>query len=360
VKRIPVEVSTGMTQRLKGMARMNVSEKRKPQDGRAEFIHHDREIYLRVSTIPVVFGEKMMVRLIDPIRLFRHVDDLGFAPDELEQYLTLIARPSGIILLAGPTGCGKTTTLYSTLNRLAETGINIITVEDPVESVCEGFNQMIIQPSLGVTFESAIRHIVRQAPDVIMVGEIRDKESVEHTIQAALTGQLVISTLHTDDAPSAVVRLVNMGAEPFFVESTVIAVVAQRLIRRICDNCAKPYRLSQEDIDALHCSETTTGEFLGRKGVGCEKCRGTGYLGQTAIFELMELTDEIRSLIHNNAGVYAIRQAAIQHGMQPLKAQVIAKMKAGLTTCEEILRVTGELKEEVPHKFQSKIFLSPR
>jgi len=276
----------------------------------------------------------------------------------LEQYLTFISRPSGIILIAGPTESGKTTTLYSTLNRLAETGINIITIEDPIESIHEEFNQMVVQPSLGVTFGTAIRHIVRQSPDVIMVGEIRDKESVEYTIQAALTGHLVISTIHTDDAASAIVRLVNTGAQPFLVESTVIAVIAQRLIRKICDNCAKPYQLPQKEIAALQCSEEDAEKFLLQKGAGCEKCRGTGYFGQTAIFEVMEITDEIRDLIHSNAGAHAIKNAAIKHGMRPLKTGVIEKMKAGITTCEEMLRVTGGLREGVSHKFKSKIIVS--
>jgi general secretion pathway protein E len=360
VKRIPIEVYANIIQRVKALAKMNISEKRKPQDGRTQFNFHDREIHLRISTIPVVFGEKMMMRILDPIRLFRPVDDLGFSPEDLDQYLSFISRPSGIILIAGPTGCGKTTTLYSTLNRLSETGINIITIEDPIESVYEGFNQIIVQPALGVTFESAIRHIVRQSPDVIMVGEIRDTESVEQTIQAALTGHLVISTLHTDDAPSAIIRLVNIGAQPFLVESTVIAVIAQRLIRKICTNCAKPYQLSPQEIVALQCSEETKEELPLQKGTGCEKCRGTGYFGQTAIFELMEITDEIRALIHNNAGAYAIRNAAIKQGMRSLKTQAITKMKAGITTCDEVLRVSGGLKEEIPHQFKSRIFLSSR
>jgi general secretion pathway protein E len=337
---------------------MNISERRKPQDGRMQFTFHDRSIHLRVSTIPVTFGEKVMLRIFDPTLLFRHVDDLGFSPEDLERYLTFISRPAGIVLIAGPTGSGKTTTLYSTLHRLAETGLNIITIEDPIESVHEEFNQMAVQPSLGVTFGTAIRHIVRQSPDVIMVGEMRDKESVDHTIQAALTGHLVLSTLHTDDAASAIIRLVNIGAEPFLVESSVIAVIAQRLIRKICDNCARPYQLTQQELVMLQCSAEEIGKFPLQKGTGCEKCRGTGYFGQTAIFESMEITDDIRSLIHNNAGAHAIKNTAIQHGMRPLRTQAIEKMKTGFTTCEEVLQVTGGLKSGTPHTFQSKAILS--
>jgi general secretion pathway protein E len=358
VKRIPLAIYTSMLQRLKALTGMNISERRRPQDGRTQFTFHDREIHLRVSTMPVAFGEKVVLSIFDPIMLFRHVDDLGFSPEELEQYLTFVSHPSGIVLITGPTGSGKTTTLYSTLNRLSEKGVNITTIEDPIESVHEEFNQIAVQSSLGVSFEVAIRHIVRQSPDVIMVGEMRDKESVGHTLQAALTGHLVLSTLHTNDAPSAIVRLINMGAEPFLVESTVIGVIAQRLIRKICDNCTQPYQLPQQEIAMLQFSKEEVKKFSLHKGAGCEKCRGTGYFGQTALFEVMEITDEIRELIHNNAGAYAIERAAIKQGMHTLRVQAIEKMKAGITTCEEVLRVTGGLKAGTPHKFRSKVILS--
>jgi general secretion pathway protein E len=271
--------------------------------------------------------------------------------------MTFISRFGGIILITGPAGSGKTTTIYSTLEQLSERGINIITIENLIESVHEGFEQITIQPKKGMTFETVMQHIIRQSPGVIMVGEMQDENSVEQTVRAALAGHLVFSALHTHDTTSAIVQLINMGIQPFLVGSTIIAVVAQRLVRKICDSCARPARLSAQEIDDLHISKEESEKLSLRKGTGCITCRGTGYFGQTAIFEVMEITDEIRALIHSNAGAHAIKNAAIKQGMHTLRARAIEKMKAGITTCEEVFRVTGGLKGDVPHKFKSKILL---
>ncbi len=357
VKHIPLEVHENIILRLKALAGMDISERHKPQDGQTHFEFHDREIYLRISTMPVASGEKVVLRILDPIMLFRRVDELGFSPEELQQYMGFISHSSGIILVTGPAGSGKTTTIYSTLNQLCERGINITTIEKPIESVHEGFNQIAVQPHIGMSFETAIRHIVRQSPGVIMVGEMRNKGSVEQTVRAALAGHLVFGVLHTHDAPSAIVQLVDIGAQSFLLESTVIAVIAQRLVRKICDNCAGPTRLSSEERAELHISKEEAEKLSLRKGTGCITCRGTGYFGQTAVFEIMEVTDKLRVLIHNNTGAYALKNAAIEQGMRPLRTRAIEKMKAGITTSEEVLRVTGGLKGGIPHKFKSKILL---
>jgi general secretion pathway protein E len=244
------------------------------------------------------------------------------------------------------------------LDQLSEKGINITTIETLIESVHERFDQIAVHSDMGMTFETVMRHIIRQSPGVIMVGEMRDKDSVEQTVRAALAGHLVLSTLHTHDTTSAIVQLINMGIQPFLVGSTVIAIIAQRLVRKICDSCARPARISAQEIDELHISKEEAEKLALRKGTGCMTCRGTGYFGQTAIFEIMEVTDELRTLIHNDAGAYAIRNAALKQGMHSLRARAIEKMKAGITTCEEVFRVTGGLKGGIPHKFKSKILLN--
>jgi general secretion pathway protein E len=357
VKSIPLELHTNILLRLKALAGIDISERHKPQDGQTHFEFRDRDIHLRISTMPVAFGEKVVLRILDPLVLFRHIDDLGFSPEELKQYMTFISRFGGIILITGPAASGKTTTLYSTLNQLVERGINITTVEDPIESIHEGFDQISVLPHMGMTFETAIQHIVRQSPGVLMVGEMRDEKAVEQTVQAALAGHLVLSTLHTHDTASAIVQLVDMGIQPFLVGSTVIAVIAQRLVRKVCDSCARSTRLSSQEIDELHLSKEEAEKLSLRKGTGCITCRGTGYFGQIGIFEIMEITDEVRSFINNNAGAYAIKNAAAKQGMRPLRRKAIETMKAGITTCEEVLRITGGLKGRIAHKFKSKILL---
>ncbi len=356
VKRIPQEIHNSMLVRFKALGGMNISEKRKAQDGRTHFSFHGRDMTLRISTMPMTFGEKVMIRLLDPILLLRHVETLGFSEEQFAQYQALVSRSNGILLLAGPTGSGKTTTLYSTLDSLAERGINITTLEDPVELPYDRFNQIALQPSAGFTFEQAVKHLVRQSPDVIMIGEIRDKQTAENAIQAALLGHLVFSTLHTYDAASALVRLIKMGAEPFLVESAVIAVVAQQLLRRVCHHCAQPYHPAAHEIEMLQLSEAQIG--LLQKGKGCMKCRGTGYLGQTGVFEILEMTDELRTFIHSSTGVAAMREAAMRHGVKLLRDQALAKMLEGQTTVEEVLRMTAGIATPHSAQFKTKITLS--
>ena len=358
VKRIPLEIQSGMTQRFKALGGMNISEKRKAQDGRTHFNFHGRDMTLRISTMPMTFGEKVMIRVLDPILLLRHVETLGFSEEQAAQYQALLAHSNGILLIAGPTGSGKTTTLYSTLDLLAERGINITTLEDPVELPYDRFNQVALQPSVGFTFEQAVRHLVRQSPDVIMIGEIRDKQTAENAIQAALLGHLVISTIHTHDAASALVRLVRMGIEPFLVESTVIAVVAQQLVRRICRHCVQPCRLSEQEAAALNLRSAERDALNLQCGKGCIKCRGTGYLGQTGVFEVLEITDELRELIHRSESISAIQHAAARSGVKALREMAIAKMLDGQTTAQEILRTSEGISPTQSHQFKTKISLS--
>lgn len=341
IHRMPRSVNAAINSRIKMLSRMDIAEKRKPQDGRIKTKFQGRDIELRVSTMPVAFDEKIVIRILDRAVLVQKIEDLGFSPQDAAQYLSFLSKSNGIILITGPTGSGKTTTLYSTLDKLSTQAINIMTIEEPIEMIHEQLNQIAVQPNVGLTFGSALRNIVRQDPDVIMVGEIRDHETVENAIHAALTGHLVFSTLHTNDAPSAIARLVDMGAEPFLVESTLIAVLAQRLVRKICNNCRRPYTLSPQEISALKFSDTETDALNLFKGIGCTKCRGTGYFGRIAVFEVMPVGDEIRNLIHNNAGAQDIKKQALKEGMHTLKESAIAKMKAGITTVEEVLRVTG-------------------
>lgn len=341
-ERIPQEIHNSFVVRIKALAGMKIAEKRKPQDGHFRANFQDKDIEFRISTMPVAFGEKVMLRVLDPTMLLQRIDVLGFSEEELAQYKSLVSKSSGMLLVTGPTGSGKTTTIYSTLNTLAEGEINITTIEDPIELIHDKFNQITVQPNIGLTFGTAIRHIVRQSPDVIMVGEIRDDETVGHAFQAALTGRLVISTLHTNNAASTIVRLADMGARPSLLESSLIAVVSQQLVRKVCDYCREPYTLSQNEMQALGLSEENVEEFSLQKGRGCSRCGGTGYSGRTAIFEIMKITDGLRTLIHNNAAAHQIEDLAIKEGMRTLKDSAIAKLKAGMTTSEEVLRIMGE------------------
>jgi general secretion pathway protein E len=341
IHRMPRSVNAAITSRIKMLSRMDIAEKRKPQDGRIKTRFQGRDIELRVSTMPVAFDEKIVIRILDRATLVQSIEELGFSSEEAQKYQSFIRKSHGIILITGPTGSGKTTTLYSTLDKLATEEVNVMTIEEPIEMLHEQLNQIAVQPNVGLTFGAALRNIVRQDPDVIMVGEIRDHETVENAIHAALTGHLVLSTLHTNDAPSAIARLVDMGAEPFLVESTLIAVLAQRLVRKICQSCRQTYILSDQDIIALNLppEELRSSQFF--YGTGCTKCRGTGYYGRIAIFEVMPVSEEIRHLIHINAGSQEVQKMARKEGMQMLRESAIVKLKDGTTTAEEVLRVTG-------------------
>ena len=341
IHRMPRSVSLALASRIKMLSRMDIAEKRKPQDGRIKTKFQGRDIELRVSTMPVAFDEKIVIRILDRAALVQEIEELGFSPQEAAQYATFISKSNGIVLITGPTGSGKTTTLYSTLDKLATEEVNIMTIEEPIEMINDRLNQISVQPNVGLTFGTALRNIVRQDPDIIMVGEIRDHETVENAIHAALTGHLVFSTLHTNDAPSAIARLVDMGAQPFLVESTLIAVIAQRLVRQICTVCSKPYLPSSKEIAALNLPAAETQNLTLCKGAGCVKCRGTGYWGRIGIFEVMPVSDAIRHLIHTNAGSQDIQKTAFKEGMHSLRESAVAKMKAGVTTLEEVIRVTG-------------------
>ena len=336
----PRRLQAALTSRIKLMAEMNIAERRLPQDGRIRVTAGDRRVDIRVSTVPTVHGESLVMRLLDRSSVFLPFNRLGFAPRVAEIFDGLIRRPHGILLVTGPTGSGKTTTLYAALDKINSSDKKIITIEDPVEYQLAGVNQIPVRPKIGLSFATGLRHIVRQDPDVIMVGEIRDLETAEIAIQSALTGHLVFSTLHTNDAPGAVTRLQDMGAEAYLVASVLNAVLAQRLVRRICSTCRAPYHADPGDLLALGVTDATGVELS--RGKGCEDCRGTGYRGRTGIYELFVISEESRGLILGKKPTGMIRRHAIEHGMVSLRDDGWAKARAGITTVEEILRVTQE------------------
>ena len=334
----PIELHPAVTSRVKILSRMDIAEKRVPQDGRFQMKTEGKEIDLRVSTFPTVYGENVVMRLLDRQSVLLGFEELGFAGAMLKEYQTLIRRPYGIILVTGPTGSGKTTTLYSTLQTINTIEKNIITIEDPVEYHLELIRQCHVNPKIGLTFASGLRSILRQDPDIVMVGEIRDLETAEIAIHAALTGHLVFSTLHTNDAPSAVTRLVDMGIEPFLISSSVMGVLAQRLVRVICSRCKFPYTPASDLLKMMALPPDT----LLYKGKGCTHCKNTGYRGRIAIFQLMVMTPGIRDMVLKNASGDVIRQEAQKTGMRTLRDDGLDKACQGLTTLEEALRVTQE------------------
>jgi general secretion pathway protein E len=336
----PRRLQAALTSRIKLMAEMNIAERRLPQDGRIRVTARGRRVDIRVSTVPTIHGESIVMRLLDRSSIFLPLERLGFARRTADIFGDLIGRPHGILLVTGPTGSGKTTTLYAALDKINAPGLKIITVEDPVEYQLTGVNQIAVKPKIGLTFANGLRHIVRQDPDVIMVGEIRDLETAEIAIQAALTGHLVFSTLHTNDAPGAVARLQDMGCEPYLVSSVLEGVLAQRLVRRICPACRAPHHPSRADLLAIGITEAVGVELF--KGKGCDECRGTGYRSRMGIYELFRVTEEARSLILTKAPTGAVRRHATEHGMVTLREDAWVKAQAGITTVEEILRVTQE------------------
>jgi len=337
----PRRLQAALTSRIKIMAELNIAERRLPQDGRIRVTAPGgRRVDIRVSTVPTIHGESIVMRLLDRSSVFLPFDRLGFAPGAARGFEGLIHRPHGIVLVTGPTGSGKTTTLYAALDKINRTDLKIITVEDPVEYQLNGINQIPVRPKIGLSFASGLRHIVRQDPDVIMVGEIRDLETAEIAIQAALTGHLVFSTLHTNDAPGALTRLLDMGCEPYLISSVLSGVLAQRLVRRICQACRAPDHPDPASLLALGVTDATGVELF--HGKGCDDCRGTGYRGRTGIYELFRITEEARSLVVRKAPAGEIRRHAAERGMVTLREDAWAKACAGLTTVEEILRVTQE------------------
>ena len=336
----PRRLQAAVTSRVKLMAEMNIAERRLPQDGRIRVTLHGNRVDIRVSTIPTVHGESIVMRLLDRGSVFLPLEKLGFGPRTLARFDALIRRPHGIVLVTGPTGSGKTTTLYGALDKINSSDRKIITVEDPVEYQLKGVNQIPVKPKIGLTFATGLRHIVRQDPDVILIGEIRDLETAEIAIQASLTGHLVFSTLHTNDAPGAITRLQDMGVEPYLIASVLEGVLAQRLVRRVCAACRAPDTPGAADLGALGIEGAADVRLW--RGRGCGECRGTGYRGRTGIYELFVLTEDARSLILRRAPGREIRRAALDAGMLTLRLDGWAKACEGLTTVEEVLRVTQE------------------
>ncbi len=341
IQRVPRLVNLAITSRLKTMCRMDIAEKRRPQDGRIKTEHEGKEIELRVSTLPTAFGEKMVMRIFDPDILIKSLSELGFYEDELKTFHDWIERPHGIILVTGPTGSGKTVTLYSALKVLASPEINITTIEDPIEMVYDDFNQTSVQNKIGITFASALRTILRQDPDIIMVGEIRDQETAQNAIQAALTGHLVFSTLHTNDSASSITRLIDLGIQPFLISSSVIGTMAQRLVRKICDDCKRNRPLTVEEAAMLNLQAPPGKRIIVKEGAGCIRCRNTGYFGRTGIFEILPVDNAIRDLIDHSEDFLKIKDMAIKRGMRTLRQSALRKLAEGITTFEEVVRVTG-------------------
>ncbi len=342
----PKSLQAGVISRIKIMGNLDIAEKRVPQDGRFEMKVGDKDIDIRVSSLPTVFGEKIVLRLLDKGSVLIGLEQLGFKNKTMEDFGRYFRRPYGLILVTGATGSGKTTTLYSVLQTINTPEKNIVTIEDPVEYQLKRITQVQVNPKVGVTFATGLRSILRQDPDVVMVGEIRDRETVTLAIQAALTGHLVLSTLHTNDAPGAIARLIDMGAEPFLIASSLTAVVAQKLVRKLCKGCAVPDTPPEDLITRLGINELLKKQEKSAcfsKGTGCAECRGTGYSGRIGLFEFLPVNDSIRELIVKRASSAEIRKNAHHNSYQTLRSEGILKAVQGLTTLEEILRVTQEI-----------------
>ncbi|MCX7870891.1 MAG: type IV-A pilus assembly ATPase PilB [bacterium] len=338
IMRVPKHLLAPMVSRIKIMSALDIAERRKPQDGKIHLKYEGRDFDLRVSTIPTVNGEKVVMRILDKSSVQLGLDRLGFMPDIKEKLEWLVSKPYGMLLVTGPTGSGKSTTLYACLNKLNNGSVNISTVEDPVEYQIQGINQVQVNPKAGVTFASALRAFLRQDPDIIMVGEIRDHETAQIAVEAALTGHFVLSTLHTNDAPSAATRLIEMGIEPFLVASAVVGVLAQRLARTICSNCKEPYVPPKEALKDIGLAYTEE-EIVFYKGRGCDVCKGSGYKGRTGIHELLIVTDKVREVILRRGSSNEIKRAALEDGFKTLQDDAIRKVIAGIITVEEALRV---------------------
>ena len=341
VMSLPRKLQLSVISRIKIMSDLDIAEKRLPQDGRIQVNVGGRNINIRVSILPAVTGESAVLRILDPSSILLELDSLGFSPDILPNFLSLIKKPNGIILVTGPTGSGKSTTLYTTLNLLNSSEKKIMTIEDPVEYRLKGISQVQAKPKIGLTFAAGLRSFLRQDPDIMLVGEIRDKETAEIAVQAALTGHIVLSTLHTNDAPSSVIRLIDMGIEPFLISSSVVGIIAQRLVRRICPKCKKEIKITPDIEKILDEYHINSHEITLYKGEGCPYCKETGYKGRIAIFELMVMTENIKDLISKNITTGKLRETAIKEGMCQLREDGIKKVCEGLTTIDEVLRVAS-------------------
>ena len=347
VYQLPPQVTMAVVSRLKSLGRMNVAEKRKPQDGRVKTrIPDGGEVELRLSTLPTAFGEKLVMRIFDPEVLLKSFDQLGFSPDDMRRWADMTRQPNGIILVTGPTGSGKTTTLYTTLKQLATPEVNVCTIEDPIEMIEGAFNQMQVQSNIDLTFASGVRALMRQDPDIIMVGEIRDLETAEMAIQAALTGHLVLSTLHTNDAPSAITRLLELGVPHYLLKATLLGVMAQRLVRTLCPHCKAPQALNEDDWQSLTKPWNAPLPTQACRAVGCLECRDTGYRGRAGVYEIMLINDAMKPLISADTDLTALRRHAFKEGMRSLRLSGAQKVAAGLTTIEEVLRVTPQSEQK--------------
>jgi general secretion pathway protein E len=335
----PRRLAAAVVSRLKIMAELDIAERRVPQDGRIRLRMRDRQVDVRVSTLPTLHGESVVLRLLDKERGRIGLEELGMAPDTLARFVEVVSRPHGIVLSTGPTGSGKTTTLYGAVDRIRTGREKIVTVEDPVEYELAGVPQVPVNEKVGLTFATALRALLRQDPDIMLVGEIRDRETADIATHAALTGHLVLSTLHTNDAATALTRLVDLGVEKYLVASTVEAVLAQRLVRRICESCRRPAMLTSEQRSAFAGARTPVGDAWA--GAGCGACRDTGYRGRTGIYELLVMDDDLRAALHEDASARRLTALAVERGMRLLREDGLRLMAAGVTTAEEVLRVSG-------------------
>jgi general secretion pathway protein E len=343
IHRLPKMVHQPVVSRIKTLARMDIAERRRPQDGRFKTQYKNMEVELRASTVPTAFGEKVVLRVFDPGVLLQDIEQIGMFPREMAMYRTMLGAKSGMVLVTGPTGSGKTTTLYSSLKYLHSPRVNIVTLEDPIEMVHEEFNQITMQPKIGLTFGAALRNVLRQDPDVIMVGEVRDQETAENVIQSALTGHLVLSTVHTGEAAAAVGRLMDLGVLPFLLSSVLVGVIAQRLVRKVCPHCAVDEYLTEEQAMSLHLPRVRGRQLRVRRGAGCVRCRFTGYLGRTGLFEVMPTTPRVAQLIADRATTNHLKREALNDGMLTLRDYAIKKLARGETTFDEVVAVTDEL-----------------
>jgi type IV pilus assembly protein PilB len=337
----PYKYKAAITSRLKIMADLDIAERRVPQDGRIKIKVLNRTIDLRVNTLPTIFGEKIVMRILDKANLNIDLEKLGFEPQAMKSFVAAISNPYGMVLVTGPTGSGKTTTLYSALSRVNTPEVNVMTAEDPVEYNLDGINQVLVNDGVGLTFAAALKAFLRQDPNIIMVGEIRDLDTAGIATKAALTGHLVLSTLHTNDAPSAIGRMVDMGIEPFLVSSSVNLILAQRLVRRVCANCKRPVKLTDEVLEELQLDPKEAAEAKIMEGEGCVECNNTGYRGRAGVYEVMEVTPELRDQILHRSSAIDLKRVAVRGGMLTLRRDALEKMKRGVTSVEEVLKETA-------------------
>jgi len=339
ITELPKDMQQAVLSRIKLLANEDIAETRFPQGGRFDTVVDNHPLDLRVSTLPTYWGEKAVLRLLDKSRVFVSLGELGFLPEMQKEFEELVTRPQGMILVTGPTGSGKSTTLYAALHTINEDSINISTVEDPIEYEVQGLNQTQVHPAIELDFAEFLRHILRQDPDVILVGEIRDLETAQMAFRASLTGHLVLSTLHTNDAPSAAARLVDIGIAPYIIGSSILGVLAQRLVRRICSHCREQYQPSSQELERLNLTEEQAAKIRFHVGRGCRHCRNTGYSGRVAVYELMKMNDELRGALGREEDVSALRRIAVKSGMKTLRYDALTKVHQGSTSAQEVINV---------------------